>query len=91
MLSNNYAPVAVYLHILDVLTEKYGHLNGVTSGDEPGNKGKKPKKGRMGDAPGQEVRQWGKAIVVDGKGRPNEFELTLGNGDKVFTHVLWSD
>ena len=73
-------------HDLDVLTEKYGHLNGIKA---PG-KGKvrKPKKS---EPPGQDVKDWGKAIKKDGKGRPDLFERDLGNGDKLFTHVIWAN
>jgi hypothetical protein len=84
-------------HDLDVLTEKYGHLNGITKGGggKGGGKGKGGGngggKGKKGEPPGQNVRQWGKAISTDGKGRPDLFELDLGNGDKVFTHVLWAN
>lgn len=46
---------------------------------------------KKGGAPGDEIRQWGKAIGVDGTGRPNLFELDLGGGKKVITHVLWAD
>lgn len=76
-------------HDYDVLAEKYAHLNGTESGGTPG--GNRNGKGNKGEAPGQDVRQWGKAIGTDGKGRPNEFELTLGNGDKMITHVLWAN
>ena len=79
-------------HDLNVLTDKYAHLNGTTGGTDDGAKpGKGNNKGKKGEAPGQEISQWGKAISTDGKGRPDLFELNLGNGDKVFTHVLWAD
>ncbi|MCI0844820.1 MAG: hypothetical protein J4N87_05650 [Chloroflexi bacterium] len=80
-------------HDLDVLYSKYGHLNGVIDegGDKPekGNNG--GGNGKKNKAPGQEVRQWGKAISTDGKGRPDLFELDLGGGNKLFTHVLWAN
>ena len=78
-------------HDLDVLTGKYAHLNG-TDDDDGGKKGNNGGgKGKKGEPPGQDVRQWGKAISTDGKGRPDLFEKDLGNGDKLFTHVLWAD
>ena len=46
---------------------------------------------KKGEPPGQEIRQWGKAISTDGKGRPDLFEFDLGNGDRLFTHVLWAN
>ena len=80
------------LHDYDALASKYGHLNGIDSGDKPGKgNGKGNNKGKNGEAPGQEISQWGKAIGTDGKGRPNLFELDLGKGEKVLTHVFWAD
>lgn len=76
-------------HDYDVLTEKYGHLNGIKKGGKGGGNGKG--KGKKGEPPGQDVKDWGKAIKKDGKGRPNLFEHDLGNGDKLFTHVLWAN
>lgn len=79
-------------HDLDVLTAKYAHLNEVKDDDDGGKKGNNGgNKGKKGEPPGQDVRQWGKAISTDGKGRPDLFEKDLGNGDKLFTHVLWAD
>ena len=78
-------------HDYDLLTEKYGHLNGVSDGGKDGNGKGGGNRGKKGEPPGQSVRQWGKAISTDGKGRPDLFELDLGNGDKVFTHVLWAN
>ena len=81
-------------HDYEELTKIYGHLNGIEddgSGGGNGNGNNGRGNGNSGGAPGQEVRQWGKAISTDGKGRPDLFEQTLGNGDKVFTHVLWAD
>ena len=60
------------------------------SGGGNGN-GKGNGKGKKGEAPGMVVSEWGKAISTDAKGRPNLFELDLGNGNKVFTHVFWAD
>ena len=54
------------------------------TGNGKGNNGKK------GEPPGQDVPV-GKAIGHDGNGRPNLFELDLGDGDKILTHVLWAD
>ena len=48
-------------------------------------------KGKKGEAPGLVISEWGKAISTDGKGRPDLFEVDLGNGNKVFTHVFWAD
>ncbi len=77
-------------HDYDLLATKYEHLDG-SGGGGGKNNGKGGNNGKRGEAPGQDVRQWGKAISTDGKGRPDLFELELGNGNKVFTHVLWAD
>ncbi len=85
-------------HDYDQLADIYGHLDGSNSWAYPpaddgsgGGNGKGNGKGKKGDPPGQEISQWGKAISTDGKGRPDLFELDLGNGNKLFTHVLWAD
>lgn len=39
-----------------------------------------------GDTPAQ----WGRAIHRDAQGRPDMFELDLGNGNKKITHVFWT-
>ena len=86
------------LHDYDQLNGIYAHLDGVNSWVLPpvddgsdGGKGKRGKNGKKGDPPGQDISEWGKAISTDGKGRPDLFELDLGNGNKAFTHVLWAD
>jgi hypothetical protein len=48
-------------------------------------------KAKKAAPPGNEISQWGKAISTDGKGRPDLFELDLGNGNKHFTHVIWAN
>jgi hypothetical protein len=35
--------------------------------------------------------QWGKLIRSTNRGRTELYELNLGRGRKVFTHVLWAD
>ena len=60
-------------------------------GGGKGNKGKNGKNNKNGNPPGADIRQWGKAISNDGKGRPDLFELDLGNGNRLFTHVFWAD
>ena len=79
-------------HDLDVLTAKYGHLNGIKDGGKGGGKGGNGSgKGKKGEPPGQNVREWGKGISKDGKGRFDLFELDLGKGKTLFTHVIWAD
>ena len=40
---------------------------------------------------GQEVAEWGKAIRTSSDGKPSLFERDLGNGNKVFTFVIWAE
>lgn len=42
-------------------------------------------------ADGQEVAEWGKVIRTSSDGKPSLFERDLGNGNKVFTFVIWAD
>ena len=83
------------LHDYELLAEKYAHLNGTTSGGEESGGGGKGNngggRGKKNKAPGMDISDWGKATGSDGNGRSNQFELTLGNGDKVITHVLWAN
>ena len=44
-----------------------------------------------GKTPGVIDSEWGKAVGTDANGRPNEFELDLGKGNKLITHVLWAN
>jgi hypothetical protein len=86
-------------HDYDQLGSIYAHLDGFNSwapapvdgGSGGGGNGKKGGKGKNGEAPGLVISEWGKAVSTDGKGRPDLFELVLGNGNKVFTHVFWAD
>ena len=83
-------------HDYDQLDFTYTHLDDFDSWaaaptDDGSGGGKGNGKGKKGEPPGQSVREWGKSISKDGKGRPDLFERDLGNGDKLFTHVLWAD
>lgn len=44
-----------------------------------------------GKTPGVIDSEWGNAVGTDANGRPNEFELDLGKGNKLITHVLWAN
>ena len=89
-------------HDYDQLDSIYAHTDSFDSyvgapvgGDDDGGKGNNGKgnngKSGKGGAPGFVISEWGKAISTDGKGRPDLFELDLGNGNKVFTHVFWAN
>ena len=84
------------LHDYDVLTEKYAHLN-ETKSDEPGpgggkggGKGKK-KAGVGADIDLNDASAWGLVIRVDAQGNTSLYERDLGNGEKLFTFVIWVD
>jgi hypothetical protein len=76
-------------HDLDQLAAMYGTSDGDDGNGKGGGNG--GGKGKKGSPPGNEISQWGKAISTDGKGRPDLFELDLGNGNKHFTHVIWAN
>ncbi|MDA1127132.1 MAG: hypothetical protein O2913_00315 [Chloroflexi bacterium] len=70
-------------HDYELLKEIYSHFD---TGDTGGSG---PPEG--GGPPGRRNSEWGKAIGSDGEGRPNMFELDLGNGSKELTHVFWAN
>jgi len=81
-------------HDLDVLTEKYAHLNETTS-DEPkkgkgGGNGKKPK-GVGANIDLSNPSAWGQAIRQDAQGKNSLYERNLASGVTVFTFVIWAD
>ena len=80
-------------HDYEQLLAIYGSDGGDGGGGGKGNNGKGNggNNGKPSTPPGADISQWGKAISTDGKGRPDLFELDLGKGNKVFTHVLWAD
>ena len=44
----------------------------------------------MDSTPGDSPSEWGRAVHRDGMGRPDVFEMDLGNGQKKITHVFWT-
>lgn len=78
-------------HDYDELALKYAHLDDedswapapVDDGGSGGGKGKNGKNKRGSD-------EWGRAVASDAGGRPNLFELDLGNGTRVLTRVIWA-
>lgn len=83
------------LHDYDMMTEIYAHLNSTDSGSDPGNgngKGKKGKPAGVGaDIDLNDPSAWGQAIKQDTQGRNSLYERTLGNGQTLFTFVIWAD
>ncbi len=70
-------------HDYEQLVSIYTHLDSSTtlSAGVPGSKGQDL----------DEPHQWGKVVKKDKKGRPSLLERDLGNGEKVFTFVVWAD
>lgn len=76
-------------HDYDMLTEIYTHLNS-TDGSSPGNgKGKPASVGVTTDL--NNPSEWGQAIRQDAQGKNSLFERNLGNGNKIFTFVIWAN
>ncbi|OHB19950.1 MAG: hypothetical protein A2666_03820 [Parcubacteria group bacterium RIFCSPHIGHO2_01_FULL_47_10b] len=76
-------------HDFTQLETIYAHLDGDTTVGQsifgPGN-------GALGNGvDGQEIAEWGKAIRTSSDGKPSLFERDLGNGNKLFTFVLWAN
>ncbi len=75
-------------HDYDMLEEIYAHLDSVTTvGQTVASSGLK-----LGsDADFTNASEWGKAIRTSSDGRPSLYVRDLGNGEKVFTFVIWAD
>lgn len=71
-------------HDYDELNTIYSHLDSTTTVAFRGNAA-----GAFGD-PGDTPREWGKAIHLDGKGRPDTFMRVEGPGLTTVTHVFWA-
>ena len=42
------------------------------------------------EAGGDSPAEWGRAVHVDGRGRPDVYQQDLGGGRKKITHVFWA-
>ena len=81
-------------HDYDMLTQIYAHLNSTEDGGGPGNgkgSGKGKPAGVGADIDLNDPSEWGQAIRQDAQGKNSLFERNLGNGNKVFTFVIWAD
>lgn len=81
-------------HDYDMMIDKYAHLNSTDSEDpkngKGGGNGKKPKKaGPNIDL--NDPQAWGMAIRQDAQGNNSLYERDLGNGEKLFTFVIWAN
>jgi len=85
-------------HDYDQLVAIYKHLDSTTTVGQTVQSG--PGKGKLppaltdtdSDEPVQlGTAQWGKLIRSTNNGRTERYELDLGNGHKVLTHVIWAE
>lgn len=82
------------LHDYDMLLDAimYGHLDSTdttTSSIDSGGKGKPATVGQDIDLDNPSA--WGKAVKKDARGNNSLYERDLGNGEKLFTFVIWAD
>ncbi len=82
-------------HDYDMMTEIYGHLNGIEDSKGNGNNGKgngKDKGKPSGVGANIDLNNpsaWGQAVRQDARGNNSLFERDLGNGQVLITHVIW--
>jgi len=76
-------------HDYDMLETIYVHLDDTTTVGQTTSSG--PGKSNVSNGvDGPEVAEWGKAIRTSSDGKPSLFERDLGNGNKIFTFVIWA-
>jgi hypothetical protein len=75
-------------HDYEQLEQIYAHSDGTTAVAQVG-------KGQAAAAGSEHVSvgtaQWGRLVRSTNHGRTETFELDLGGGGKMFTHVIWAD
>jgi hypothetical protein len=79
-------------HDYDELAIIYAHLdstNTVISSIDGGSKGRPAIVGQDIDL--NDPSAWGKAVKQDARGNSSLYERDLGNGNKLFTFVIWAD
>ena len=72
-------------HDYDQLVTMYSHLDSTTTVGTAA--ASSPSASGGGDTPGE----WGKLVRASANGRVQIYELDLGEGRKVLTHVFWAD
>lgn len=72
------------LHDYDQLALIYEHLDSATAG-------RPNPKDRPANVDLENPSQWGKEVRQSPNGRNSLFERDLGNGEKVFTFIIWAD
>lgn len=89
-LSNEHPNTHDYAMLLDAIM--YGHLdstNTATFSIDGGGKGRPATVGQDIDL--NDPSAWGKAVKQDSRGNNSLYERDLGNGNKLFTFVIWVD
>ena len=77
-------------HDYDQLEAIYDHLDSVTTVGQVVFSG--PERSSVfNGVDGEEVAEWGKSIRTSSDHKPSLFERDLGNGNKVFTFVIWAN
>lgn len=75
-------------HDYEQLETLYAHLDGTTTvGQSVSGSGNAALEHGVD---GEEVAAWGKVIRTSSDGKPSLFEKNLGNGNRVFTFVIWA-
>lgn len=91
--AKDYGPSNEYInqHDKDMLATMYNHSETAATNFGVRTVGQAPQSSSAAeDIPGDSPAQWGRAIHFDGRGRPDVFELTLGNDRRKITHVFWT-
>lgn len=73
-------------HDYEELEAIYAHLDSTTTVSQTTSRN-----GNSSSVDGQDVASWGKSIRTSSDGRSSVFERDLGNGQKMFTFVIWAD
>lgn len=76
-------------HDYEQLETIYALLDSTTTVGQTTSSG--PGKGSAFGADGQEVAEWGRAIRTSSDGKPSLFERDLGDGNRLFTFVIWAE
>ena len=71
-------------HDYEQLGTIYAHLDSTTTVSQTISS-------RFGNGNGADVIEWGKEIKKDSRGKTSMYVRDLGNGEKVFTFVIWAD
>lgn len=80
-----------YAHDYQELETIYSHADSTNFAVvRPGRSASAPPFSDAESIPGNGPAEWGRAVHYDAQGRPDLFELGLGNGRKKITHVLWA-